>query len=227
MNLKRTAVTAALALGVLAIILACDLPTTNLIARNEPTALASRTPRPTFTPRSAETDTPTVTDTPAATSTVAPTDTPEATATLKPTVRPTTRPRPTALPPTQPPAPTQPPPPTANPYAWNFANMNCEHSGGVYIHVRAYTDANDPSSNIDGIRTRVSYAPDGPAIDNDVVTTNGDATHVLSPDNAPPKTGTWYAWIVDNSGTRISQLSPAIVTNGTSCWQAYVNFVHS
>jgi hypothetical protein len=110
--------------------------------------------------------------------------------------------------------------------------MSCQHSGGVYIIVRAYANKYDPSSNIDGVRIRASWQQDGPTI-GDVTTNLGSATFTISPDGVKPKVATYYAWVVDNQGNRISDLSPAININGKketsagSCWQAFVNFVRS
>jgi hypothetical protein len=191
------------------------------------------TPLPTSTPTETPTDTPTSTptktptDTP--TNTPIPSDTPVPTATYTVTpVPPTRTPRPV------PTVPTDTPAPTVNPYQWTFANMSCQHSGGVYIIVRAYENKYDPASNIDGVRIRVSYV-EGSAVPgiSDVTTNLGSATFTISRDGVKPKVATYWAWVVDDQGNRISDISPPININGKketasdSCWQASVNFVRS
>jgi hypothetical protein len=112
--------------------------------------------------------------------------------------------------------------------------MSCQHSGGVYIIVRAYDNKYDPTSNINGVRIRLSYVQDAavPGI-RDVTTSAGSATFTISRDGVKPKVATYWAWVVDDQGNRISDISPAININGKketasdSCWQAFVNFVRS
>ena len=121
-----------------------------------------------------------------------------------------------------------------NPYQWSFANMSCQHSGGVYIIVRAYANKYDPTSNTDGVRIRLSYVQDADVRGiSDVTTYLGSATFTISPDGVKPKPATYWAWVVDDQGNRISDLSSAININGKketasdSCRQAFVNFVRS
>jgi hypothetical protein len=191
------------------------------------------TPLPTSTPTSTPTDTPTIT--PSETPTNTPTNTPTPTDTATPTatftathIPPTRTPRPV------PTLPTDTPEPTVNPYLWSFANMSCQHSGGVYIIVRAYANKYDPASNIDGVRIRVSYVEGAPVPGiADQTTHLGSATFTISRDGVKPKVATYWAWVIDDQGNRISDLSPAININGKkatasdSCWQAFVNFVSS
>lgn len=196
----------------------------------------------TWTPVPTGTSTPTQTDIPTSTATLTPTDTPIPPDTLTPTPEPTETPVPTEIPtetpipprPTVPPTPepTSTPEPTKNPYSWDYIGMKCQHSGGTDIMVLAYLDPNDRSTNQDGIHTRVALSPDGKTI-GDVTTAGGNATYILSVNGRPPHTGTFYAWIIDEQGNRISPVSPPIVINGKpvkfadSCWQAFVGFALS
>ncbi len=234
MKLQRWMATLGLAALLLAIGLACSAPAVSFLAEAAtPTAAArpTRTPRPTFT------SVPDVTDTPVATDTAVPTDTPQPTdvpptPTKKPVVKATAKPvvETTVPQPTNPPQPTEIPPTPKPSYMWSYAGGSCEHSGGVYLKVRAYTDRNDPSSNIDGVRIRGSYAPDGPSI-GDVFTEGGEATFVLSTDGKPPKLGTWYVWVIDKQGNRFSDVSATWKTNGDNedksdtCWLVHISFV--
>ncbi len=209
MNVKRWAVLFALIAGLLWLA-GCGTQS-NFLGKNEPTPTNTRRPRPTFTPRPVNTDTPAPTDTPAVTDTAVPTDT-SVPPTAKPVVKaPTAKPKP----PTQPPAPTAVPPPAATPtpaFPYHWVGQKCMHSGGVYIEVYVYTTY--PSDPLAGVKVRASYAPDAPPL-GDVDLTTGDdgkAQYTLQT-KLPAKEGTYYAWVINSSGQRISPLSQPIVIN--------------
>jgi hypothetical protein len=238
MSLNRIVKMLMLCSAALALALACA-PGIPLVAQVEPTATrrATRAPRATFTPRPVETDTPIPEPTEEPTEEPQPTEVPptdEPPPTVVPTRAATRPPQPTAPPAPQ---PTQPPPATVAPqFPWRYVNMECLHSGGVTIFVRAYGNVNDPNSNVPGISVRASYAPDGPPIteeDRKTQPDSGRADFTLSVPGVPPVTGTFYVWIVNNDGQRQSDISPPININGKSedapdtCWQAYVNFVRN
>jgi hypothetical protein len=187
------------------------------------------TPTPTDTPTSTPTDTPT--DTATATATEIPSETPLPTATftaspLPPTA--TSRP-PTAIPPTQTPANT---PTPAFPFSLAGEGLRCFHSGGVYIEI--YVFQHYPDVPLPGVKVRASDAPDGPVIGGqDIRPTdlNGKAQFTLQI-HLPAKVGTYWAWVIDDAGNRISPLSPPIninnqsedATNPPPCQLAQVGF---
>lgn len=125
-SMRNRMVILALAITVILGLLACST-TGGLIARNDPTATPTKTPKPTFTITPTPTDTPIPTDTPTPTATFTPT--PEATntpivLTATPTEVPTDTPVPTNTtapptatrrPPTRVPATATPAPPTNTP----------------------------------------------------------------------------------------------------------------
>ncbi|MGB8645525.1 MAG: hypothetical protein WCF84_09825 [Anaerolineae bacterium] len=224
MNAKRWALLLALAASILWIVTACN-GQGRLLAQNEPTATATRRPRPTFTPLPVETDTPVPTDTPQATDTPAPTDT-QVPPTAKPTVRATAKPKP----PTAIPQPTDIPPtagPTTSPYAYRWVayppcsttdpdicniqnGVKCENSGNTRLRGAVLTTLST-DSGIAGIKVRFSYAPGGAPIDPDEVTgDNGVAEKTMSTARGG-NAGSYYAWVVDSSGHQQSPFSPAMV----------------
>lgn len=236
MSLKRIVFMLMLMFAVLGVLLACGLSSVPFISQVEPTATrrATRVVRPTFTPRPLPTDTeePPPTEEPIQEPpTEEPTQVPP---TKAPTRRPTARP----VQPTKPPQPPPPPPPPTEPpkpsFPWKFANITCEHSGGTYIHIRAYSDRNNPNSTLAGIRTRLSWASgEGEIGTEETRPGDGYSTFVLSGDGQPAATGTYFAWIVDKDGNRLSEVSAAInITGGKpdepgTCWKAFVNFVRN
>jgi outer membrane biosynthesis protein TonB len=216
MKFKRWTVLAVFAFVVLLANAGCGR--VSLLAQGQPTtAPATRTPRPTFTPRSE------FTNTPAATATAEVTDTPEATETnppptAKPVVVATAKPKPTLPKPTQPPVPTQPPAPsaTAKPaFQYSFVGpVHCEHSGGVYIQIIVYSNYHDPNSQQPGVKVRASWAPDQPPLGGTDLVTDayGQAQYTLQT-QLPAKVATYYAWVIDSKGNRISELSAPIDIN--------------
>lgn len=178
----------------------------------QPTRAAAATLAPTWTPTA--TRTPTLTGTPEPTQ--PPTDTPPPTATASATRVPPSptrfifsTPRPAA---TRPPVGGLTPVPTVSPYTYNFVGQKCEDSGGVYIEIYVFTSY--PSSPLGGARVRASYAPDGPALGDTDVTTNSDGKGQYTLQTGlPARPGTYYAWVVDTTGKRISPVSGAVNIN--------------
>ncbi len=177
-----------------------------LLAQNQPTP--TRVVRPTFTPAP-----PTATTAPTATRT----------RTRAPTARPTARPA-TAIP-----QPTAAPPPVSSfPWTYHALFQKCEHSGNAYIKGAIYADKNDPDSKTPGLKVRLSWSPDAaPIVD---VISEDFYTFVLSGVGEGARPGTYYVWVIDGSGKRISEVSPAIVMNNLgpdrpgACWAALVDF---
>ena len=199
--------------------LACR--TADVFLAQAPTTTPTRTPRPTFTPLPPPTDTPA----PTATTPPEPTAVPTKRPTARPLPRPTLRPAPTPVPP--PAAPTTPPQPQFQ-YAAN--PPVCTHAGNQYIKGRVY-DSKDPTANgVPGLKMALGGA-DG---NNAYVTTpnegDGFYTFTLSTPGAPAKAGTYYVWILDGSGNRISDVGGPINLNLTgpddpnSCWAGSVDF---
>jgi hypothetical protein len=183
------------------------------VAQTKPTATATRTVRPTFTPI------------PPSPTPIPPTPIPQPTATvrptLRPTARPTARPQATAVPPAPPPAQ-----PTAFPYMYHAHFDKCQHAGDTYIKGSIFADKNDLSTKTFGVKVRLSTSPDGGSIVD--VTSEDDYSFILQANG--PKPGTFFVWVIDSSGKRISEVSPAINFNNLgpdkpgACWAAWVYF---
>ena len=182
----------------------------------------TRTVKPTFTPISLPTLTP-----------IPPTSTTAPSPTLRPTVRPATKPPPTKPPVVAASVPTQPPKssyefsfmpgtcPAVDPDAPcnNAGGVLCHHSGSKHIKVLVFNDYRDPNSQRQGGKVRFSGSPDGAPMNPDEVTQwNGIAEKTLSADQDPPTTndGTYFAWVLDDNGKRISEMSPPIRLNAKS-----------
>jgi len=197
--------------------LGCHL-TDTFVAQATITPTRTRTVKPTFTPI------------PPTSTPVPPSPTALPSPTLKPTVRPTPRP-PTKPPPTKPPAPPPPSGPTASPYEWHVNPPGCEHSGLTYIKGAIYSNKNDPGSRTSGVRVALGAA-DGanqyvPPVTSD---DNGEYTFILSDPGTPGRVGTWYVWIIDSNGRRISDIGGPMNTNNLApdapgtCWHGWVDF---
>ncbi len=180
------------------------------------TAVPTKTPRPTFTPM------------PSPTNTLLPTATPLPTSTPRPTARPT--PRPTARPPTPVPQPTAVPQPPKPTFEYRVASYKCEHSGGSWLKGHVYSDANDPNSAVPGLTVAFGGAG-GDAYGKGETDGNGDFAFTLTADGTGPKLGTFYIWITDGSGNRISDMAGPIKINGLgpdapdTCWAGWAFFV--
>ncbi len=194
-------------------------------------AVATPTPTrtPTFTPLPTDTPTPLLTPTPTSTRVVPPaTPTPTFTPTFTPAP-----PTPTSPPPTATPVPPTPTPraPTATPtpaYDYHTANVGCYHSGDTFIEGTVW-EGGAPKN---GVTVRLSWAPDGPAAADYVTGTDpGRSGYYLHP-RTKGETGTYYVWVVDASGKRISDIGMIhFNTEGadspTACWRGVVDFVRN
>ena len=235
MNLKRWTALATIAIGILLIASGCGR--VNLFAGESPTSPPTRTPRPTFTLRPEDTQTTVSTEVPTETDTaVPPTDT-----AIPPTRRPVATARPRA---TAPPAATPIPAtvgPTTSPYQYLFYPLSCSpgddpalcniqnggvkcfHSGNHYID--AYVAANqDPTSVLAGVKVRFSGSQGGTAIVDMTTGGDGKASFTLTAPGVPlvRSTGNYFAWVINNSGDRISDFSPPIPINALSETQSNV-----
>jgi hypothetical protein len=93
-----------------------------------------------------------------------------------------------------------------------LVGQKCEDSGGVYIEI--YTFTSYPDNPLAGARVRASYAPDGPALgDTDITTGDDGKGQYTLQTSLPAKVATYYAWVIDATGKRISPLSGAININ--------------
>ncbi|MCL4489518.1 MAG: hypothetical protein M1570_15525 [Chloroflexi bacterium] len=213
--------------------LACR--TEDLLVAQQPSATPTHTPRPTFTPLPSPTVVATIPVIP--TEIAVPTAVPVVATkapTRAPIKKPTARP-PTARPPTQPPvvvAPTQPPaPPTPVPvhYTYQATAVTCTHAGNAFIKGAVYNDKNDINSKTPGIKVAMGAA-DGSTQWVPPVTTDqyGEYTFVLTPNG--PRPGSYWVWVLDGQGNRISQIGGPINMNNlsendpNSCWFGSVDF---
>ncbi len=204
--------------------LACQTSDMIFVAQ-QATATPTRTPRPTFTPL------PTMTQTPEPLPTQPPPP-PTLAPTKKPTARPATR-VPTK-PPTQPPAPPvaqpPPPPPPAPKFEYAANAAFCSHAGSTYMKGKVY-DSSDPSANgVAGIKVGLGGAG---GTDPWVVVNSfedGVYSFTLTTDGGGPRNGTYYLWLMDGSGRRVSDMGGPITVNGlgpdapNSCWAGGVDF---
>ena len=198
--------------------LGCHI-TDTFLAQATITPTRTRTVKPTFTPI------------PPSPTPVPPSPTaPPSLTRLPPTAtrRPATKP-----PPTLPPAPTQPRPPgpTTSPYEYHVNPPMCGHSGLTYIKARVYGNVNDPNSGVEGMRVALGGADGANQYVPPVITTwDGTYSFILSDPGQPGRVGTWYVWLVDANGKRISDIGGPINTNNLgpddpkACWAGGVDF---
>ena len=117
-----------------------------------------------------------------------------------------------------------------SPYEWHVNPADCEHSGETYIKGVVYCNKYDTGCGVPGVRVAMGAA-DGVTI-YDQVTTFDDGTYsfTLSTAGQPAKKGTYYIWMIDGSGKRISDIGGPIVVNGLgpdtpgACWAGHVYF---
>lgn len=197
------------------------------VSQSQVTVTPTRTPRPTFTPIPQATDTPVPTNTPL------PPPPPTSAATLTPTKRPTTRPAtprpPTPIPQVIAPPPTAPPAAPKFQYAANPAT--CAHAGNQYIKGRVY-DSSDPSAN--GVAGLTMALGGAGGSDPWVTTRNEDdgfyTFTLAAPGTAMKPAGTYYIWVQDGSGKRISDVGGPVNINPVgpdaagTCWAGSVDF---
>lgn len=211
MQMKQWGIRVALGFVFCVSALGCHL-TDTFLAQATITPTRTRTVKPTFT----TIPSPTVTPIP---------PTPPLTLTSTPTRRPT--PRPPTRTPTRPPAPTAVPQPTVSPFQYATANVGCVHAGNQYIKGRVY-DSKDPSANgVAGLKVGLgdsSGTNPWVTVDNEG---DGFYTFTLSIEGEPGKpAGTYYVWLMDGSGRRISDIGgPIRIDPGTGdCWAGTVDF---
>lgn len=186
-----------------------------------PIAIALPTLPPTWTPTATSTQTSTPTIAPTLTST--PTLTPSPTSTAFPTA-----PSPTRGPTRTPVATSQPPTPIPSPYTYK-PTISCSHSGGTYIK-GTVTNGGQPQ---DGIRVRVATSPDPAAVVEETFArgASGYSFMLKAIGSFGSQPAVWYVWIVDGTGTALSDPNFHFSTNNyppddaRACWLAVVDFV--
>lgn len=136
----------------------------------------------------------------------------------------------TPVPPTATPVPAAPTAPPAPRYKFNVAVVGrCDRQpAGTWFEGKTYVNGQPQS----GYKVAFSYAPDGPWITNPMLSgphegyknwDQGYYSHIIS--SAGPKAGSWYVWIVDDGGNRISEMANWNSTGpGEGCNQAVVDF---
>ena len=147
-----------------------------------------------------------------------------------PAPRPTARPQPR---PTSPPPPPAQPQPTAVPvrrYEFNVALLQkCERQpAGNWFDGTVYKNGQP----LNGARVVFSYAPDGPWASDPQISGPHDGypgwnagyySHIIHASG--PEAGSWYVWLVDSNGARISEMASWQSTGpGEACNQATLNF---
>lgn len=223
MHLKKWGLRLVLGALIFAGALACR---TSDIFVAQVTVTPTRTPRPTFTPIPKATDTtvPTSTSLPPPPPTIAA----SATATKRPTLRPATPRPPTPIP--QVVAPPPPPPPAAK-FQYAANPPTCAHAGNQYIKGRVYDSSDSSANGVSGLMMALGGAG---GTDPWVTTRNEDDgfyTFTLAAPGSPAKpAGTYYIWIQDGSGKRISDVGGPININplgpdaAGTCWAGSVDF---
>lgn len=105
--------------------------------------------------------------------------------------------------------------------------MGCYHSGDRFIE----GEVREGATLKNGVTVRLSWAPDGPAAADDL-TGNDPARpgHYIHP-RPDGDTGTYYVWVVDASGQRISEIGMIQFNNEgpnspTACSRGVVDFLH-
>jgi hypothetical protein len=144
-----------------------------------------------------------------------------------PTAAPAPPPTNTPVPqPTAPPAPVEPPKPQ---YKFNIVVVSrCERQpAGNWFEGTTYVNGQPQN----GFLVAFSYAPDAAPVATMLSGPHegypgwktGFYSHIINATN--PQAGTWYAWIVDDKGQRISELGSFQTTGpGEGCNQAVVDF---
>ena len=143
-------------------------------------------------------------------------------------------PPPTAVPPTATPVPppqeVAPPEPPKPQYKFNITAVSkcAPQEGGTWFEGRTYINGN-PSN---GYNVVFSYAPDAQPVTNPLQSgphagyegwNTGYYSHIIAA--GTPKAGTWYVWIVDDGGNRISEIASWTSKGpGGDCNQAVVDF---
>jgi len=153
-------------------------------------------------------------------------------AALLPMLTPTPTPRPPLPTATPGPKPTPTPTPTPTPapaYEYHTANVACYHSGDKFIEGTVW-ESGAPKN---GVTVRFSWAPDAPGAADYVTGTHPTRPgYYLHPRPTKDDTGTYYVWVVDASGKRISDIGMIQFNNEgpnspTACWRGVVDFVRN
>ena len=143
-------------------------------------------------------------------------------------------PPPTPVPPpptaTPVPQPAQPPPTPKSSYQFNITAVSkcAPQEAGTWFEGRTYING-EPKN---GYKVVFSHAPDGQPATNPIQSgphpgyegwNTGYYSHIISA--AGPRAGTWYVWIVDDNGGRISEIASWQSKGpGGDCNQAAVDF---
>jgi hypothetical protein len=129
-----------------------------------------------------------------------------------------------------PPTPTNTPTftPTPIPYDYHTANVGCYHSGDTFIEGTVW-ESGAPKN---GVTVRLSWAPDGPGASDYVTGTDPARPGYYLHPRTKGETGTYYVWVVDATGKRISDIGMIQFNNEgpdspTACWRGVVDFVRN
>lgn len=132
--------------------------------------------------------------------------------------------------PTDTPAPAQPTAPPAPQYKFNITAVSkcLPQEGGTWFEGKTYINGTPTN----GYKVAFSYGPDAPPSTDPMQSgphpgyTNWDAgyySHIISA--GKPLAGTWYVWVVDDNGSRISEVASWTSKGpGGDCNQAIVDF---
>ena len=105
--------------------------------------------------------------------------------------------------------------------------MGCYHSGEKFIE-GTVREGTTPKNKV---TVRLSWAPDGPRAADYVTGTDPDKPGMYFHFRPQGDTGTYYVWVVDANGNRISEIGMIQFNNEgpgspTACWRGVVDFVH-
>jgi len=131
--------------------------------------------------------------------------------TAAPAPPPTNTPQPAPEQPTQPPAPVEPPKPQ---YKFNVAVVGAclPQESGNWFYGQTYINGQPQN----GYKVVFSYAPDGGWVTEPMLTgphpgypgwDTGYYSHIIRAAGQGAEAGSWYAWIVDDGGQRISEIA--------------------
>jgi len=106
--------------------------------------------------------------------------------------------------------------------------VGCYHSGDKFIEGTVW----ESGAAKNGVTVRLSWAPDAEGAADYVTGTDpGRPGYYLHP-RSKGETGTYYLWVVDASGKRISEIGSITFNNEgadspTACWRGVVDFVRN
>jgi|GEM_PF-3582679 len=114
------------------------------------------------------------------------------------------------------------PTPFSCPYKYCLARLACNPSWRTVVEGVVYGVKGEP---VNGVRVVLSWQPDGEWSTWDYSGKDpekpGEYILILAPWGARP--GTWYVWLADEAGERISEMA-VVVTDSGSCMEARVDF---